>query len=120
MRVAGIGFRAQAPLAALREAVAALGDGIDALATSEDKAAQPQARALAAALGLPLLAIPARCLASQSTPTRSPRVQALYGTGSLAEAAALAACGTGARLLTPRRLSCDRTASAALAEGADP
>jgi cobalt-precorrin 5A hydrolase len=42
--------------------------------------------------------------------TRSPRVEALYGVGSLAEALALAAAGENSRLLAPRmataRLAC--------------
>lgn len=42
--------------------------------------------------------------------TRSPRIEALYGVGSLSEALALAAVGEGSRLLAPRvataRLTC--------------
>lgn len=120
MRVAGIGFRRAAPLASLVEAVGALGAGVEALATAADKARAPQARALAEALSLPLVAVPPEDLARQQTETRSPHVLARYGTGSLAEAAALAACGADARLLAPRRISADRMASAALAEGPDP
>jgi len=119
MRVAGFGFRAQAPLASMIEAVKALGFPIDALATAQDKAGQSQARMLAEALNMPLLAIPGDRIAGQQTMTESPRVRALRGTGSIAEAAALAACGDGARLLVTRRISADRMASAALAEGND-
>jgi cobalt-precorrin 5A hydrolase len=51
------------------------------------------------------------------TITQSPRVQALRGVGSVAEAAALAAAGPNARLLGPRAVSACGTATAALAEG---
>lgn len=121
-RVAGIGFRAAAPLEALHAALAQAGGGggLQALATSAEKARAPQARALARALGLPLIALAPEALAGQPTPTRSPRQIARFGTGSLAEAAALAAAGPGARLLSPRALSPDRNASAAIAEAAFP
>ncbi|TMV87524.1 cobalamin biosynthesis protein [Thioclava sp. BHET1] len=115
--VAGIGFRSAAPLASLIALIEALEAPIAALATTQDKADQPQTRALARALGLPLLAITPERIAAQSTHTRSARVIARIGAGSLAEAAALAACGPGARLLIARRISPDRMASAALATG---
>ena len=116
MRVAGIGFRAAAPVSALRAALAAAGGAVDALASAEDKAAAPQARELARALGLPLLPIPTEALARQQTLTHSPRVAARYGTGSLAEAAALAGAGPGARLIGPRVTSPCGRATAAIAE----
>ena len=116
MRVAGFGFRRGASLAALRDALAQAGgaEGLSAIATAEDKAGA--LRPLAEALGLPLLPVPCARLADQPVLTRSARVQALYGTGSLAEAAALAAAGPGARLLAPRACSADNTATAAIAE----
>lgn len=121
MIVAGIGFRALAPIAALTEvlarAEAAAGASVEALATPADKAQAVQIRALAASLGLPLIAVPAAALARIDTPTRSPRVEARYGTGSVAEAAALAAAGPGARLTVARLSSTDRTATAAIAIG---
>ncbi|MCV2882711.1 cobalamin biosynthesis protein [Actibacterium sp. XHP0104] len=117
MKIAGIGFRAGAPLSSLREALALAGAGAQALATADTKARTPQARALAAELGLPLHAIPPADLARQTTLTQSPRVTARFGTGSLAEAAALAAAGPGARLTGPRVQSADGMATAALAEG---
>lgn len=119
MRVAGIGFRRGATLAALLEAVEAAGGAVEALATADDKARAAPAEALARALNLPLIAVPGVALAGQRTRTQSPRIHALYGTGSLAEAAALAAAGPGATLVAPRVLSRDRTASAAIAQGPD-
>ncbi|TDL74932.1 cobalamin biosynthesis protein [Palleronia sediminis] len=117
MRVAGIGFRAGAPLASLREALDAAGGCVDALATLDTKATAPQARALARTLGLPLCAIGRDALARQSTLTHSPRQMADFGCGSLAEAAALAAAGPGARLCGARQVSKDGMATAAIAEG---
>ena len=121
MRVAGIGFRSAAPLAALQDALTRAGGGpLDALATETAKADTPQAKALAKVLNLPLLPVLSAELARQTTQTLSPRMEARYGTGSLAEAAALAAAGPGARLLAPRAVSACGQATAAIAEGPDP
>jgi cobalt-precorrin 5A hydrolase len=117
MIVAGVGFRKSASLAALRDAFTrAGGDRAQALATAEDKAGSAAFRALAAEYGLSVHAVPLGDLADQPVQTQSDRVTALYGTGSLAEAAALAAAGPGARLLAPRVTSQDGSATAALAE----
>lgn len=118
MRVAGFGFRQAASLASLRDALAAAGGakGIDALATVAQKAASPALLALAEEMGLPIHALEAEALAHISTPTRSHRAMTRYGTGSVAEASALAAAGTGAYLLTPRATSADGMAMAAIAE----
>jgi cobalt-precorrin 5A hydrolase len=120
MRVAGFGFRQGATLAALQDALARAGgpQRLTAIATATDKAAGLQP--LAAALDLPLIAVPPAVLAAQSTLTRSARIPARYGTGSLAEAAALAAAGPGARLVGPRAVSQDSTATAAIAERTAP
>ncbi|MTH34485.1 precorrin methylase [Paracoccus limosus] len=120
MRVAGFGFRTAAPTAALAEALAGAlaragcSGQVDALATSHAKAGAPAIRELAQQAGLPLLAVE---VAGIATPTQSPRVAALCGTGSLAEAAALAALAPGARLLAPRALSQDGMATCAIAQG---
>jgi cobalt-precorrin 5A hydrolase len=120
MIVAGLGFRTDAGVDSLRDALACAGGHPQALATAEDKASAPAIRALAADLALPLHAIPLAKLTNQPTLTQSPRVQARYGTGSLAEAAALAAAGPGARLLGARVTSKDGKATAALAERSIP
>jgi len=117
MIVAGIGFRKGARIDSLRDALrAAGGEKAQALATAEDKADSPVIQALAAEMALPLHAVPLESLQNQATLTQSARVQAHYGTGSLAEAAALADAGPGARLLGPRVTSQDGKATAALAE----
>jgi cobalt-precorrin 5A hydrolase len=117
MIVAGFGLRAEVTLAALQEALARAGgpQGVTHLATLAAKveALWPLGRALA----LPVLALEPEILRGVVTITRSDRVEALYGTGSVAEAAALAAAGPGARLRGPRAASGDGTATAAIAEG---
>lgn len=119
MRVVGLGFRKGASLASLRDALdRAGGAGADALASAADKAAAPVMQALAAALGLPVIGVAAGRLAAQPVATSSPRVQALRGTGSVCEAAALAGAGPGARLVCARVVSGDGMATAALAEAA--
>ncbi|WP_287986738.1 cobalamin biosynthesis protein [Acidiphilium sp.] len=116
MRVAGLGFRNGTTPAALAEAIAAAGGGaLSSLATAADKAEAPPLLVLAAELGLSVTLVPLATLANTETLTRSPRVAARYGTGSLAEAAALGAAGSGARLLGPRATSADGTATAAIA-----
>ena len=121
MRVAGIGFRAAAPLESLAEALAfavARSDGlpVDAIATADVKATAPVFIALCDQLGVPLCAVD---VVGISTPTQSDYVLAAFGTGSVAEAAALAGAGVGARLIVGRAVSGDGMATAAIAEGAD-
>jgi cobalt-precorrin 5A hydrolase len=142
--VAGLGFRAQCDVASLRAALhAALCAAMDAtqqahdpaspistsgmpitltaLATAADKATHPALLQLAAELQLPITPIKLPLLASQAT-TPSSHVPARYGAHSLAEAAALAAVvmtvqavSVKGHLLTPRCISPDRLATAAIA-----
>ena len=118
MIAAGIGFRAGAGVASLRDALTKAGSGAQLLCTATDKAGSAAFLALAAELGLPVASISQETLADQPVLTHSARVEALYGTGSLAEAAALAGAGPGARLLGARVTSDDGKATAALAIGA--
>ncbi len=119
MIVAGFGLRASAQTASLRAALAGLPPP-DALAAPQDKADHPALRALAQELALPLIAVPLADLAAQPTATLAPRQPLRYGAGSVAEASALAACGTGARLIRERMIAPDGLATVALAEGPDP
>jgi cobalt-precorrin 5A hydrolase len=117
MRVAGFGLRDRATVGALQAALAAAGGaaGLAAIATAEDKAGHPALAALAGRLGLPLRAVPlAAIAAAPAAPAR--HAPARYGGRSLAEAAALAAAGPGARLLASRAASPDGTATCAIAE----
>lgn len=119
MRVAGLGFRRDVTLASLREALVAAGgrEGIAAVATVSDKAESDALKLLARELGVPIKSVPAEVLAGIATSTQSELVKEKFGTGSVAEAAALAAAGRRARLISRRAVSQDRTATAAIADG---
>jgi cobalt-precorrin 5A hydrolase len=117
MKVAGFGFRSAVSQAALAEALALAGgaEGLTALATVQDKVAGLQA--FADGLGLPVIGLQRAILETVLTPTQSARVKEKFGTGSLAEAAALAAAGPGAQLKGKRSQSADGAATCAIAEG---
>lgn len=120
MIVAGLGFRGAATAEALRNALRALPADLPApmaLATVAEKADAAALRQLAQDMGLPVLSVPVARLSGMATPTRSDRVQERFGTGSLAEAVALAAAGRNARLIARRVTSACGMATAALAEG---
>ncbi len=119
MIVAGIGFRGAASVASLRDALAqANPDGIkiDALVTEAAKARATVFRDFAQELGVPGLGIATEDLSRMITPTQSARIEDHFGTGSLSEAAALAAAGPGAILIAERTVSGDAMATAALAK----
>lgn len=121
MIVAGIGFNTRATPIALARALdgalqAAGGAALDALASARPKADDPILIAFAKTRALPLLAVD---VAGINTPSQSPRVMALFGTGSLAEAAALAAAGPGGRLIVCKTLSPCGHATAAIAQSKD-
>ena len=118
MIVAGFGFRGAATVTSLADAYAQLGGHADALAAPLDKAAAECLIALAQRLFLPIIPIGPAALRGVPTPTQATRVIAARGTGSVAEAAALAGAGPGAVLLRGRVISSDRLATAALARGA--
>lgn len=117
MIVAGIGLRGSATLASLQSAYDLAGWRAGALAVVADKADLPALQAFAAATGLPLHPVPLSDLAGQSVQTLSPHQPARYGTGSVAEAAALAVAGRQARLVQARVASADGRATVAIAEG---
>ena len=116
--VAGFGFREGVTLVSLHAALRLAQRGLPpvaALAAPEDKA--PALRPLAEAMGLPLVALPATVLTAVRTQTVSAFSLRARGTGSVAEAAALAAAGPQATLLCTRRISPDRMATCAIATG---
>ncbi|WP_437440880.1 cobalamin biosynthesis protein [Ruegeria arenilitoris] len=119
MIVAGLGFSTAATADSLRAAyeLAARGCTIDALATVANKEGHKALTEFVRLTGLPLCYIRAAELAEQRTLTCSPQSQATYGTGSVAEASALAAAGSDARLVSPRHISNDRLATCAIAIG---
>ncbi|MBY6139300.1 cobalamin biosynthesis protein [Leisingera daeponensis] len=125
MKVAGIGFRSSATAADLQAALALTGEGVDAVASIAEKAETPAMQAFARAAGLPVIALQETEIAGEQTLSCSPRIKARFGTGSLAEAAALAgarkgAPGARARLLAPRVVTADGLATAAIAERLEP
>ncbi|WP_170764085.1 cobalamin biosynthesis protein [Ruegeria lacuscaerulensis] len=119
MIVAGLGFSSTATAGSLRAAFerASVGQDIDALATVADKEGHAALAEFAYATALPLHFVAPADLAGQRTLTCSNRSRATYGTGSVAEASALAAAGQGARLTSPRHISDDRLATCAVAIG---
>lgn len=117
MIVAGFGFRSSATLDSLSDAFARAGGCADVFATADDKAMAPAMVAFAETAGTVVIGVAADALTSQSTQAQSNASQIARDTGSVAEAAALAAAGPGARLLAPRVVSADRMATCALAEG---
>lgn len=124
MSVAGLGFRSAARVDSLQAALnAALSAAqtahsvpvtLTALATAADKATHPAFLQLATELSLPALAIDLSCLSAQHA-APSQHVPTRYGNHSVAEAAALAGAGPGARLLQTRCVSPDHLATAAIA-----
>lgn len=114
LRIAGFGARPGAGLESLRAAydLAAQGRAADALATIPERA--ESLRALAAVLDLPLHLVQ---VAGVKTPSHSARVMARFGTGSVAEAAALVAAGPGARIIVRRTAAPDGMATCAVATG---
>lgn len=115
MIVAGFGFRDGAGVESLADALAAVdGPAPDVLATLPGKAAHPAFAELARRMALP---IRAAAPDGRATPTKSPASLAAHGTGSVAEATALAAAGSHAQLVGPRAVSSDRMATCAIAVG---
>lgn len=121
MTVVGLGFRRDAGVDSLRDALqTALASAneavrLTAIATAQDKAEAPALAQLAAERHLPVIGVPLALLAAQAA-TPSARVPRRYASRSLAEAAALAAAGPGARLLGPRVVSADGRATAGFAQ----
>ncbi len=118
MIVAGFGFRGEATKASLMAALQATAiRDVDALATPADKADAPAFHALAEEMALPVLRIATLALKTAETITQSNHSLANRGTGSVAEACALAAAGPQAELVTHRMISPDRMATCAIAKG---
>lgn len=117
MIAAGFGFRKSASAGSLRDAYDRACDAAapEVVATADDKAMAQAFREFAEEIGLPVKAVPDDILQLQTTTSQSQASQASHGTGSVAEAAALAAAGPGARLLTVRQVSADKLATCALA-----
>lgn len=128
MIVAGFGFRRTATAASLADALdrarraarEPAPSAPTALATADDKAGSAAMQDLARRLRLDVEPVAPARLMAQATLTRSAASASARGTGSVAEAAALAAAGPAARLLGPRAISEDRRATCALALRSNP
>ncbi len=120
MRAVGLGLRAAANLEGVQHLFRRLQVMPPlTLAVPAFRQAHPVVASLQAA-GFRLVPIPEAMLLGVSTPTRSPRILARFGTGSLAEACALIAAGPGARLVQARVISADGCVTAALAQSERP
>jgi cobalt-precorrin 5A hydrolase len=116
MMIAGFGYRAGATTESLRDAYDRLGGGADAIAVPADKAGALCLKRFAAEVGLPVHPVSDSEMHAVVTPTQSTRVIKKRGTGSVAEACALAVAGAEGRLIAMRHISEDRMATCALAE----
>lgn len=120
MIVMGMGFRAAAERASFESAYeramgAFGGDEVDVIATVASKMENAVLLAFAQSQSCEVQPVAETALAAVQTPTQSARVAERFGTGSVAEAAALAAAGPGAILLAGRVVSADGMATAAVA-----
>jgi cobalt-precorrin 5A hydrolase len=125
MIVAGVGCRRGAPAleieAAIRAALARAGiasDALDAIATIAAKRNETGIETAAANFGVDVVLVSDSELkaAGHRTETKSERVLALTGVPSVAEAAALAAAGPLARLISPRLVIGSATCALATSE----
>lgn len=116
MRIAGIGFRSGTPASVLAEALRRLGP-FEALATAEAKGNDPEFQALVRNLTIDLHLVSQDRLAAHARPG-SRQAEERFGTGSVAESAALAAAGPGARLVVSKLKGADGRTVVALAETA--
>jgi len=116
LHVAGFGFRREATLASLGQALDHLADqygAIDKLAAA--RSMLPLVEELGRLRCIEVIAVVDAELQTVTTLTYSAQSLQARGTGSVAEAVALLAAGPGATLLGPRIISPDRQATAALA-----
>ncbi len=108
----GVGAAEAAEFIRARTAAAGVALADAAMFTLDKFAGEAGLREAAAALGVDLTFLPPEALRPyrDAVLTRSARIETIYGVGSIAEAAALAGAGPGARLLAPRaatpRLTC--------------
>jgi len=118
MIVAGFGFSSDATIDSLTSAFSETGlSAADAIATAEDKSKTHVFIDFAKTIGAKIVSIDASALTRIKTHTQSQASQTHRNTGSVAEAAALAALGKDANLLVPRSISNDRMATCAIAQG---
>ncbi|QPL47606.1 cobalamin biosynthesis protein [Halomonas sp. A40-4] len=124
LHVVGFGFRREATLASLGQALDQLAEQYGAIyqygAGAIDKLAAarsmlPLVEELGRLRNIEVITVADAELPTVTTLTHSAQSLQARGTGSVAEAVALIAAGPGATLLGPRIISADRQATAALA-----
>jgi len=122
MIVAGVGCRRGAPASDIEAAIRAslahanvAASALDAVATIASKSTESGIKAAAGRLGVAFVLVSEADIkaATERIETRSARVLTLIGVPAVAEAAALAAAGPAARLISPRLVM--GTATCALA-----
>lgn len=113
--IAGFGYRAEATVESLKDAYDHLGGEADAIAVPEDKAGFLCVKRFAESVGLPVHPVSSEAMQAIDTPTQAARVIEKRGTGSVAEACAMAIAGPNGRLMAMRTISSDRMATCALA-----
>lgn len=98
------GVSADCVMALIQDACLRVEGEVIALYTAEEKQAEPALGEAARRLGLPLVLLPRSLLkaAAPKVVSVSVRVLTLYSVPSIAETAALAGAGPGARLVLPR------------------
>ncbi len=125
MIVAGIGCRRGAPASDIEAAIRAAllranvaARSLDSIATIAAKNAEVGIQAAARQFGVPVVLVSDADLqaAEPRTQTRSERVRDITGVSSVAEAAALAAAGPSARLISPRLVIGAATCALAVSE----
>lgn len=124
MIVAGFGFRKNVQFESLQDVYQTLCDhhklsrqDFFSVATHVDKAQNAALQSLSKHLNLSIVAVPQNEIDLQNTQSRSALSLQHYNTGSLSEAAALAAAGANSYLLGHRMVSKDGLATCALAKG---
>ncbi len=118
MIVAGFGYRKHTDIESLVGLLKALRSEIPyitALSAPIEKIALLSK--LGAQLDIPVIAIEMNLLPFIRTQTQSLYSYKVWGTGSVAEAVALAAAGAGSKILISRMISDDRMATCAIAKG---
>ncbi|QPI65528.1 cobalamin biosynthesis protein [Vreelandella venusta] len=116
LRIAGFGFRSEATLESLGQALDQLIDQygvIDKLAAAHSML--PLVEELGRLRNIKVIAVADAELSTVATLTHSTHSLQARGTGSVAEAVALLAAGPNASLVGPRIISVDRRATTALA-----
>ncbi|MEM6307368.1 MAG: cobalamin biosynthesis protein [Pseudomonadota bacterium] len=116
MIVAGFGFRTRATVDSFQGALAkCTTPPVTDFAVPVEKSQHTAFQAFAHATQTSVHLVRSDHLQLQKTPTQSAKSLALKGTGSVAEAAALAAAGPGARLTHRRVISDDGCVTCAIA-----